>query len=83
MHAYDAQDIHLKPIEDQVTPMDASLAYGQGYMWNQMDNVTGVMGYQESFLVHQDQVVEPSPLWQPQLGYSDASNAQPFENWDK
>jgi hypothetical protein len=80
-NAYNAQYIPQKPNEEYV-PMDTSVVYNQGYMYTPIHNVAGVMDHQEFFLVQQDQVVVPTELWQQQLDYSNATNAQQFESWN-
>jgi hypothetical protein len=79
--AYNMQYIPQKPNDEHVA-MDASVAYNHGYMYNPIHNVPGVMDHQEFFLVQQDQVVVPMELWQQQLDYSNATNAQQFESWN-
>ena len=80
--AYNAQFIPQKPVDDRVS-IDASLMYNQGYLWNQPEmNVPRAMEQQEVFLVHPEQMMVPADLWQQQLVYSNASNAQYMENWD-
>lgn len=79
--AYNAQFPPQKPIEEPVA-IDPTQAYNQAYLWNQVDqSYVGMMEQQQYLVVQPEQTIISNDLWQQQLDYSNASNAQYLETW--